>query len=93
MAMRTITIRGIDFTGQEELHDYLASELSFPAYYGRNLDALYDVLTDINEETTIEFDLKDMDDSDFADYLSRVIRVVRDAAEANHAIRVEFAEN
>ena len=43
--MKTVTIRGIDFTCPEELHDYLASELSFPEYYGRNLDALYDILT------------------------------------------------
>ena len=90
--MKTVTIRGIDFTCPEELQDYLASELSFPEYYGRNLDALYDVLTDIDEETTIEFDLEDMDDSDFAEYLSRVIRVVRDAAEANHSICVVFSE-
>ena len=90
--MKTVTIRGIDFSCPEELHDYLASELSFPEYYGRNLDALYDVLTDIDEETTIEFDLEDMDDSDFAEYLSRVISVVRDAAEANHSICVVFSE-
>lgn len=29
------------------LHDALAAELSFPGYYGRNLDALNDVLGDV----------------------------------------------
>lgn len=34
-------------------HDYLKEELSFPDYYGKNLDALYDCLTDIGVETEI----------------------------------------
>ncbi|MGU3470470.1 barstar family protein [Paenibacillus sp. D51F] len=30
----------------EAFHDALSRELHFPDYYGRNLDALYDCLTD-----------------------------------------------
>jgi len=33
------------------LHDALTLELSLPDWYGRNLDALYDCLTDLREET------------------------------------------
>ncbi|MEU6698960.1 barstar family protein [Pseudonocardia sp. NPDC046786] len=33
------------------LHDALAAELSFPGYYGRNLDALDDMLGDVAEFT------------------------------------------
>lgn len=29
-------------------HDYLAEALNFPDYYGKNLDALYDCLTEIS---------------------------------------------
>ena len=35
-------------------HDYLIKKLDLPDYYGRNLDALYDCLTDIGIETQIE---------------------------------------
>ena len=38
----------------EESHDYLIRKLDLPDYYGRNLDALYDCLTDIGVETQIE---------------------------------------
>ena len=34
-------------------HDYLSEVFDFPSYYGRNLDALYDCLTDIGVETEI----------------------------------------
>ncbi|RAP46472.1 MAG: ribonuclease inhibitor [Methanosphaera sp. rholeuAM74] len=34
-------------------HDYLSEVFDFPSYYGRNLDALYDCLTDIGTQTEI----------------------------------------
>ena len=33
-------------TERNAAHEYLAARLSFPAWYGRNLDALYDLLTE-----------------------------------------------
>ena len=36
-----------------ELHRILAQTLSFPEWYGHNLDALYDCLTELPEETTV----------------------------------------
>ena len=33
-----------------QLHDILASALGFPDYYGKNLDALYDMLTDLGTD-------------------------------------------
>ena len=35
-----------EITTKEELHDLLAKELPVPDYYGKNLDALHDVLTE-----------------------------------------------
>ncbi len=35
---------------REAAHAYLAKRLHFPAYYGKNLDALYDLLTDRGTE-------------------------------------------
>lgn len=34
-------------------HDYLAEALNFPDYYGKNLDALYDCLTEIDCEIVL----------------------------------------
>ena len=43
--MKTIVLDCAQMTGREAAYDYLARELSFPEWYGRNLDALYDLLT------------------------------------------------
>ena len=36
------------------MHQYLKEKLEFPDYYGNNLDALYDMLTSLEEGTFIE---------------------------------------
>ena len=38
---------------RSELHDILAGEFGFPEYYGRNLDAVYDLLTERTTETCV----------------------------------------
>ena len=42
-----------EMQGKKKAHAYLAEKLSFPSYYGKNLDALYDCLTDISEPTAV----------------------------------------
>ena len=50
--MKYITLDGKKI--KKESHDYLIRKLDLPDYYGRNLDALYDCLTEIGVETQIE---------------------------------------
>lgn len=38
---------------KKEGHDYLMKVLNFPDYYGKNLDALYDCLTEISCEVEL----------------------------------------
>lgn len=40
-----MTIQLDQFNNINELHEYIANELDVPSYYGRNFDALYDVLS------------------------------------------------
>ena len=42
-------------SGDEAMHDALAARLPLPSYYGRNLDALYDVLTEFGSGWRIVF--------------------------------------
>ncbi len=41
---------------REALHDALARSLDLPPYYGRNLDALFDCLTDLQEDVDLRID-------------------------------------
>ena len=49
--MKIIDCTGIE--NQQQMHRLLAQALSFPDYYGHNLDALMDCLTDIRKDTVI----------------------------------------
>ena len=62
---------------------YLAQKLRAPAYYGHNLDALYDVMTQTAHPLTVIL----YGDS-LPDYAARVARVLRDAAAENAALHV-----
>ena len=52
--MRICILDGNLITDKKLLHDTLSASLLLPDWYGRNLDALYDCLTDIQEETEIQ---------------------------------------
>lgn len=47
--MKHITIDCRSFADKAALHKALAENLSFPHWYGHNLDALYDCLTELEE--------------------------------------------
>lgn len=44
--MQIITLDGGKMKSKRDTHLYLAQRLRFPVYYGRNLDALHDCLTE-----------------------------------------------
>ena len=90
--MQEVTIRGIDFDNILEVHDYLAEKLDFPDYYGRNLSALYDVLTDICNDTRIIIDLTEMTDDNLAEELERMVEVMSDASRYNEYLEIEYVE-
>ena len=81
--MRTVVIDVSDFNDPKELHAYLKEQLSFPDYYGHNLDALHDVLTEVTEDTLF---LTAAADQEFE---TRFMAVLRDAAEENRHITLK----
>ena len=75
----------IDFSKYEnakEVHAYLKEILSFPDYYGANLDALHDCLTDIGEDTEI------LTATSGRDFETGFIRVLRDASLSNRHLKI-----
>lgn len=70
----------------EAVYDYLEKELSFPAYFGRNLDALHDCLTDVSSPTRL---LLTGASSPVA---KPFLLVIRDAAKENRQLSVEVHE-
>ncbi|MBQ9196820.1 MAG: barstar family protein [Clostridia bacterium] len=69
-----------------EAQEYLKRALAFPDYYGKNLDALYDMLTAWDQP--VSFVLRLPEGGDMGAYAQKLRRVFEDAAAENKRISV-----
>lgn len=53
--MRVLTLDGKHMRSKELMYRHLNQVFSFPSYFGKNLDALWDLLNENVEPTKIEF--------------------------------------
>ncbi len=80
--MKEFILDGAAVTGREDLHSMLAAGLDLPSWYGGNLDALYDCLTDLGEITIRLQNWQALEET-LGSYAGKLLRVLRDAAEEN----------
>lgn len=69
----------------EVTHKYLKEMLKLPEYYGFNLDALYDCLTD---ECSATLTIRNSEGA--GAYFTRVLEVMLDAQEENQELHIEL---
>lgn len=78
-----VILDGRAMTDRSAAHSHLAQRLDLPAYYGRNLDALYDVLTEIGTDTELILE----DPAAVIDHLGKygeaLLSAMQEAAEEN----------
>ena len=74
----------------EELQKELVKELPLPDYYGRNLDALYDVLTESGDGWNIIFYNARFAQYRLGKYFDALSRLCREAAEDVHDLKIRF---
>ncbi len=86
--MRKITLELNKMASLPALHKYLRRELALPVYYGANLDALYDCLTDVVEDTQLVIPAAVADDAHLGWYGKQLLQVLQDAAAANEHLQV-----
>ncbi len=79
-----VTLDALQLQKKEEAHKYLREALNFPEYYGENLDALHDCLTEL-DDVVIEFVNADKVSGG---YFARVLEVFRDSAEENPCLKI-----
>lgn len=66
-----------------DLHDLFAETLSLPEWYGRNLDALHDCLTSLNEDVHITVAADELIGTLGERYVRQLLRLLRDCTEEN----------
>jgi ribonuclease inhibitor len=85
----------IDLTGignRADLHDRLQEALPLPVWYGRNLDAFYDCLTEQAEEWNLTFCGTGDADAVLPAYMDAMRWLCRAAQAENDRLRVTFEQ-
>lgn len=82
-----------EMTDKQTTHAYLKQMLQLPEYYGNNLDALYDVLTDRAESTELVLKHWQCLHEQLGGYGVSLMETMRQASEENPKLEVTLAED
>ena len=85
--MKQITLNGKKMTDKDSAHIYIASKLGFPEYYGKNLDALADCVSEFCNDKYIRFSHFEEAKKNLGEYAEMLAGVFFDIAEDNPRIR------
>ena len=82
----------LEITDKSSLHNRLREKLSLPSWYGNNLDALYDVLTDMEVPACIHFLGWEKAVRRFPSYMKAFRKVLSDAEKDNPGLSIVFED-
>lgn len=85
-----ITLNGKNMTTKKGAHGYIWGKLKTQEYHGKNLDALWDVLSTYDQPIQIRFVNTNSLMEELGDYGRSLISVFQDAAKENDHIRLSF---
>ena len=75
---------------RKQAHSYLAQMLDFPDYYGKNLDALFDCLTELGDCTIVLEGEALLQNTDC--YGQKVLKVLKEAVQANPRLKLDIKD-
>ncbi|WP_103605136.1 barstar family protein [Campylobacter concisus] len=84
--MKSVILDAKKMLEKENMHEYFAKKFDLPEYYGKNLDALFDCLCEINEPTLIKIKNENALDSAIKESL---IQLFRDVCSENALVKFE----
>ena len=88
--MKNVSLDAKKMVAKEKMHDYLAKKFDLPEHYGRNLDALFDCLCEINEPTLIKLKNENALDSATKESLTQLFR---DVSNENELVKFELVKD
>ena len=86
--MKRIVLNGEYMETIESSHSYLKDKLDLPDYYGKNLDALWDLLSTHGDKTRIELMNSHILVENLGDYGQSIIELFKEAGEENPNIEI-----
>jgi ribonuclease inhibitor len=88
--MKEIIIDGSTIFTPPDLHEALTKAMNFPTHYGKNLDALYDCLTEISEDIHLQLHNWHHIEAHLKDYSGKAVYVFHYAIRENPHLRVQL---
>lgn len=86
--MIELILDGTVIKTREGLHQHFARTLHFPEWYGANLDALFDCLTELQEDVNISCSYPELMEKNLGAYAKKVYCVLKDAAAENPHLNI-----
>ena len=88
--MNKVILNGKRMVTKEKAHAYLKRKFDFPDYYGRNLDALWDLLSVWDKELEIVILNKADIIENLEGYGNSLLKLFGELDEANRNIKVKY---
>ena len=88
--MKSVILDAKKMLEKENMHEYFAKKFDLPEHYGKNLDALFDCLCEINEPTLIKIKNENALDSAIKESL---IQLFRDVCSENALVKFELVKD
>lgn len=86
--MIELVLDGAEIKTREDVHRCFVEALHFPEWYGANLDALYDCLTDSQEDVRILLLHREILEERLGSYAEKLQRVLVDASAENSHLKI-----
>ena len=90
--MIQVCIDAADLMTRQDLHRVFAQTLSFPDWYGNNLDAMHDCLTDCRRDVTLTLLHTDALKEHLGHYAEVLLEMLRDVTAENPHFRLVTSE-
>ncbi len=87
-----LRLNGGQLTDRQQLHEAIAQQLRLPDYYGKNLDALWDILSSWNEPLQIVVEDSGRLIGGLGSYGEAVLQLFQEAEAENSVISVVYTQ-
>ena len=88
--MKIVILDAKKMLEKEKMHEYFVKKFDLPEYYGKNLDALFDCLCEINEPTLIKLKNERALDDGTKESLTQLFR---DVCSENTLVKFELVKD
>ncbi len=88
---KKVKLAGKSIRSLDEFYDEIAKKLRFPDYFGRNLDALWDVLTtDVKGPVELAWEDSEVSKNSMGKDFEKVAALLRDVGKEREDFKVSF---